>query len=328
MNLPPPLEYNFLPSIEVVKKEIASLKKFIVALDISQTKLEELSYDINERELDIYLTVKKGFFRPTDLKMKESGFKFDLIIIIGCQELEALGQIYDNHPDFFYQTPIINLDYQSQNDHYGQINFIELNKTAVAEITYHVFKSLNENFLDEKIATCLLTGLIIATNSFKNIRLTPDCLNDASELISLGAEKEKIITNLYRTKTINTLNLWGKVLSRLKAEENNKLIWSFIKKEDLLNTTIKDNDFISIINELLSYTQKTDLLLLFAENSNETKIYLYNNNLNLNLLPLIRQFNGVGDKNLIIFSRPQNLDNCLQEFLTIVKEFLTNNLNK
>jgi len=327
-NFSPPTELNFLPAIENIKKEASHLKKFIISLDISQTELEELSYDISNKELEIYLTAKKGFFRPADVKMKDSGYKFDLIIVLGSQELESLGALYDNHPDFFYQTTIINLDYQSQNDHFGQINLIELNKTAVAEITYYLFKSFNQALINEKIATCLLTGLISATNSFKSLRLTPECLNTASELISLGADKEKIITNLYRTKTINTLNLWGRVLSRLKAEENNKLIWSFINKEDLAGTAIKDNDFISIINELLSYTQKADLLLLFVENSNETKIYLYNNNLNLNLLPLIRQFNGVGDKNLIIFSQPQNLDNCLQEFLTMVKEFLVNNLNK
>lgn len=313
-------EFNFLPDIEAIKNQLDHLKKITISLDISQSEIEELSYGIIDKELLLYLTPKKGVIRPEDLKFKDCNFRFDLIITLGCQELESLGKIYDHHPDFFYQTTIINIDFSSQNERYGQINLIDLNKVALSEIIYELLKKLNEDFIDEKIATCLLTGITAATNSFKSLRLTPECLTTASQLIALGADKEKIITNLYRNKKIITLNLWGKILTNLKAED--KIIWSTVSLGDWQNQNFQNSDFINVINELLTTAQQADILILFVEQSAGTKIYLYNNNLNYNLTPLIRRFNGEGDKRLTIFRRVDKLEICRQEFLTAVKEFL------
>ena len=324
-NYQPLLDYNFLSGDELIKKELTHLKKLTLSLDVSQSDLEELSYDIVDKELLIYLTPKKGVLRQEDLKFKDNNYRFDLIITLGCQDLNSLGKVYDDHPDFFYKTTIINVDYASQNERFGQINLIDLNKIALAEITYELFKKLNESLIDDKIATALLTGLTAATNSFKSLRLTPESLINASQLIALGADKEKIITNLYRNKNITTLNLWGKILTNLKEQE--KIIWSSVTLADQKNHSPEDNDFINVINELLTTARQADILIIFVEEASGTKVYLYNNNLNYNLTPLVSRFNAQGDKKLIIFKHPANLENCQTEFLKELREFLTN-INK
>jgi nanoRNase/pAp phosphatase (c-di-AMP/oligoRNAs hydrolase) len=318
-----PAELKFLSNIDSVKKELNHLKKYIISLDISQTELEELSYEIVDKELQIYLSPKSGKIQTKDLSLKDENYRFDLIIVVGCQELESLGKIYDNHPDFFYKTSIINIDCQSQNDRFGQINYIDLNKTSVAEITYNLFNNFNQNLIDEKITTCLLTGLIVATNGFKSFHLTPECLITASKLITRGADKEKIVTNLYRNKSIKTLKLWGKILTRLKSEKDNRIIWSRVNTADYEGLKFQDNDFVNILNELLSTARQADILILFAEQKETTKIFLYNNNLNLNLMPLVRQFNGQGDKRLIIFNINKDIDSRLEEFLLEIKKYLS-----
>lgn len=318
-----PVELNFLPEISLIKNNVDHLKKYTVTLDLAQAELEELSYEVTDKELQIFLTPKRGMFRPEDLKLKDKGFKYNLIVLLGCEDYESIGKIFENHPDFFYQTPVINIDYQSQNERQGQINIIELTKTSVAEISYRLFKLFNHSLIDENIATCLLTGLISATNSFKNSNLTPDCLTTASDLIAQGANKEKIITNLYRNKTINTLNLWGKVLSKLKAEKDQKIIWSQLSKADLNGLTADDNVFINIINELLTSAQNADILVIFVEKAEGLTIYLYNNNLNINLLPITRKLNGQGDKKFVIFHLPETGDTAIENFLNQLKETIT-----
>lgn len=67
---------------------------------------------------------------------------------------------------------------------------------AVAEILYDIISTIPENKIDEDMATCLLTGLITATKSFKTPNITPHTLNIASELITLGGCCEEIINSL------------------------------------------------------------------------------------------------------------------------------------
>jgi nanoRNase/pAp phosphatase (c-di-AMP/oligoRNAs hydrolase) len=318
-----PAELNFLSETSIVKKELTHLKKSVITLDITQTGLEELSYDLVDKELKIFITPKRGELRLDDLKIDSASYRFDLIIVLGCSELESLEKIYNDHPNFYFKTPIINLDHQGQNDRFGQINLVELNKTSLAEITFQLFSDLNQILIDEKIATCLLTGLIVATGGFKNPRLTPESLNAASSLITLGANKEQIITNLYRNKSIITINLWGKILSRVKAEENNKVIWSQISRNDLPAVDLPDNTFISILEELLSSVQQAEIVFLFVEEAAGVKIFLYNRNQNINLLPFIGQFNGQGDKKQIIFRLTEPMDAAIDKFLSSLKIFLS-----
>src|SRR3989338_7068710 len=63
-----PEQYRFLPGADQVKASVKKLKKFIINLDISQTGIEDLSYDIKDNNLRIHLTPRQGVFTPEDLK--------------------------------------------------------------------------------------------------------------------------------------------------------------------------------------------------------------------------------------------------------------------
>jgi len=91
-----PAGYIFLPQIKNIKKEIANLRKFIISLDISRTKVDEISYETKENRLDFIVSPKDGFFEENDISTKSSGFKYDLIVTLGTTDLEALGKIYDH----------------------------------------------------------------------------------------------------------------------------------------------------------------------------------------------------------------------------------------
>ena len=104
--------------------------------------------------------------------------------------------------DFFYQTPIINIDHQTHNENYGQINLIELKALAVVEIIFSLINKWDKNLIDEDTATCLLTGLYDKTWGFKSSQTTPQTLNTADQLINLGARQNKIVYNLYQANLV------------------------------------------------------------------------------------------------------------------------------
>jgi len=314
-----PESYSFLPGINEVKSEVTKLKKFIINLDISQTGIDELSYDLEGSNLSIYLTPKQGVFTPDDLKFKTSEFAFDLIIIVGTTDLESLGKLYEYHRDFFYQVPVINIDNNPANDEYGHINAIDVTSTSSSEIIFNQINTWPEKIMDENIATYLLTGMISATKSFKTSNVTPKTLQIASELINAGAKRQEIITHLFQTKTINTLKLWGKILSRLQYDQDSKVIWSKLNPNDFTESNTSEKDVSGVIDDLISTSPLAEIVILFYQTDiNVTKV-LARSLGNSSIQSLTRSFSPTGDKNEAKFSLNKTLDLAEKEVINIIK---------
>ncbi|MCK4554422.1 DHH family phosphoesterase, partial [Candidatus Parcubacteria bacterium] len=214
--------FSFLPSFNEIKDTVENLRKFIISLDIANTKVNQIKYKMEDNTLNFIISPHDGFFTHEDISSRASGFKYDLIIALDTPDLESLGKIYDNDTEFFYKTPIINIDHHSNNEEFGQINHIQLTAVATTEILFSLFDSYSRDLIDENIATCLLAGMISKTRSFKTPNITPNALLSASQLISLGARREEIVNQFYRSRSLNVLKLWGRVLARLSSSMDNK----------------------------------------------------------------------------------------------------------
>lgn len=263
----PTKNLGFLNGLKDIKSEMEHLQKLIIKVDVSQTKIETLSYDIKDNWLSIYLTPKSGLLTKEDLRTAQSAYKYDLIITLDTPELDTLGKMFLNNSDLFYRVDIINIDCHAANERYGQINYVDLNATSVSEIVYRLTKQLWETQLDENTATALLTGMIAATHSFKTTNVTPLTLQSASELINHGANREKIIQNLYRTRSLSTLKLWGITLSKLKIDQNKHFAWSTITKDEFASCNASEEDLRDIIGELIGNSPEIDLTMLIYEHS-------------------------------------------------------------
>lgn len=295
-----PKNLQFLNGVEEIKSELTHLQKFIIKVDVSQTKIETISYDIKDNWLSIYLTPKKGNYTKDNLRTSQSSFKYDLIIVLGTPDLSALNGIFLNNTDLFYNTPIINIDCNAGNEHFGQINIIDINATSVSEIIFDLIKNLGEAYIDTNIATTILTGIISATQSFKTNNVTPHTLQIAGQLINHGAEREKIIQNLYRTKSIGTLKLWGVALSRIKNDTTKKFAWTTILRDHFLTCNATEEDLNGLASELLQNSPEIDLSLILFEGQEKEKSVIKGilfSKKHLNCRAILRTFEPKGDKN-------------------------------
>jgi len=256
--------YSFLPNFSLIKPSLENLRKFIISLDISNAKVSQIEYQVDNAKLDFIISPKDGFFKNEDISSRSSGFKYDLVISLATPDLESLGSIYDSDTAFFFETTIINIDHQAANDNYGQINLINVNAVATSEILYSLFEQ-NNTKLDGDIATCLLTGLITATKSFKTANITPRTLNIASELINHEGRREEIINALYRSRQLNVLKLWGLVLTNLQSTLDNKIIWSLITALDFSTTETRPENLTDIIEELIVNMPQAQVIILSYE---------------------------------------------------------------
>lgn len=296
--------FNFLPAYNNIDHSLDNLRKFIVSLDITNAKVGQIKYKIEDNALNFIISPKEGFFTNDDVKTRSGEFKYDLIIVLDTPDLEALGKIYDNDTEFFYQVPIINIDHHSNNEGFGQIDAVELTAIATSEILFNIFSNYSRDLIDEDIATCLLAGIISKTRSFKTQNITPQALSVSSQLISMGARREDIVNQLYRSRSLNVLKLWGRVLARLASDLNNKLVWSVLTQVDFDKTGTTENDLSEVIDELIiNIPQAKTVLLIYDTKSTDEKeekmttaqIYSIRN---INSLDLVKRWEPVGTKNL------------------------------
>lgn len=320
--------FSFLPGFESIAGSLDNLRKFIISLDITDTNVSQIKYKKEENKLNFIISPKDGFFTEEDISAHSSGFKYDLIITAGSPDLESLGKIYDNDTEFFYQIPIINIDHHSDNEEFGQINLVELTAVSTTEILFSLFDSYSRDYIDEDIATCLLAGMIAETKSFKTPNITPKSLTTASQLVSMGGRREEIVNQLYRSRSLNVLKLWGRVLARLTSKLDNKLIWSTLNCADFDKTDSCEKDLIDVIDELIINIPQAKVIALIYEKNGQpektqTNVLLYSIK-NIDSLELLREYSPSGTKNLAKIEIKKTLSETEESIVNLIE----NKLNK
>ena len=262
---PAPKAISFLPTVCPVKGDLPNIRKLTIHVDAKDTKIDELSYDVQDGELQIHLLPKTGAWTPEQVRVSTDGYKYDLIIAIGVRELENFGDLFKRYADFFFETPIVNMDHHPSNEHFGQLNVVDMNAVSCSEVCHDLFKQLDESLIDTQVATLLLTGMIFKTKSFRASNVSPKTLKVAGELIARGAEREQIVKHLYKTRTVETLRLWGRALARLKSDPEHGLVWTLLTREDFVNAGTDETALENVIDELISTSPDSQVALVIYE---------------------------------------------------------------
>jgi phosphoesterase RecJ-like protein len=132
-------------------------------------------------------------------------------------------------------------------------------------VCHDLIEAIEPGLMDEEISTAFLTGMIAKTKSFKTKNVTPKTLQTASKLIARGAKREHIIQNLYRTRSVSTLRLWGRALARLKTDEQAHLVWTMLSAQDFMHAGAEEHDLPDVIDELLSSSPNARVTVLLFE---------------------------------------------------------------
>lgn len=259
--------FSFLPNFGKLKNNLKNNKNFVITLDTSKTKIGQFSYDFDNdgNKLNIYITPKEGEYDSKHITTKKEGLKYDLVVCLGSVDLDSIGIVYEQNTELFYETPIINIDNQPSNELFGEVNLVDLKASSTAEILYPFLEFIDKNNIDDKVATCILSSIIASTNSFQASNTTPQAFNLASELISLGADQQKIIQSLYKNKSLDSLKLWGRALARVKFDDDYKIAWTLITSDDFKKTNSSEKELEGIENELTTSIADAEIIIILYE---------------------------------------------------------------
>lgn len=196
---------------------------------------------------------------------------YDLLVLSDCASAERVGAVATRHPEMFRSLPRIVIDHHASNDGAGDADWIDPAAAATCELValLAVRLGIALDADDGALATTLMAGVVMDTATFAHPNATPRTLAVAAALVEAGAPLSDISRRLYRTKPDTQLRLFGRVLDRLQATADRRVIWSTLRLADLTETGAIPAHSEGII-DLLAQSETAEVAMLLKEQPDGT----------------------------------------------------------
>jgi hypothetical protein len=232
-------------------------KKATIFIKTKPQGFSELSYEKTEEGLKIHLdnlsekiSSENISLFSQDLFGEKGEEDPDLIVTLGAQSIESLGDKIKQKEELFNKVPVLNIDNNALNERFGEVNYLDIKKCSISSIVTEIAKSLGEEVVDKKISHFLLAGITWASENFRNSRTRPETFKQASFLIESGADHQEIIKNFYKTKTVSQIKLLGEVLKKIKLEGEKNLNYVGLSTDDFKKSGSTPKDLGEVLQEL------------------------------------------------------------------------------
>jgi len=193
-------------------------KNFVISIPNTVAQISQIYYEKNNDALKIHLSLEGGNIKKDNIAFYFSEKKPDLIITIGVKDYSKELSDKLNSFGFLLDSPVMNIDTlaslnadnEQNNKKFGKINIIGEN--SLSEIIFNLIENIHPvkstsqseavsseagqfNGVNKQSATCLLAGLVIYTENFRN-KLTAGIFQITSDLMKKGADLENITNNI------------------------------------------------------------------------------------------------------------------------------------
>jgi bifunctional oligoribonuclease and PAP phosphatase NrnA len=164
---------------------------------------------------------------------------YDAVILLECDSIERTR--LDGLDDRF----LINIDHHTSGRPFGDLNWIDTNASAVAEMVYRLAGAARVRITPE-MATCLYTAVLTDTGSFCYEGTDAYTFDLAGDLVRRGANPALIAQDVYFSNPRSKMLLLGAALSNLRCE--GRLCWLWVTQKDMARTEAAEEDCEGIVN--------------------------------------------------------------------------------
>jgi nanoRNase/pAp phosphatase (c-di-AMP/oligoRNAs hydrolase) len=164
---PAPMTVNFnrLYAVDKITQEIGN-KNLVISFPCSEDSLEKVSYNIDNQTFSLIIERKDEFppISKKDVVYNYTGVKSDLVLIVGVNRIEDLGQLYRDEMSFFADAQVVNINSSPAAIVYGKLNIVDSQASSNAELVAQLLKD-TQLPVDQDTATNLVAGIEAGTNN-------------------------------------------------------------------------------------------------------------------------------------------------------------------
>lgn len=218
-------------------------------------------------------TVNKGAENVPPLQIIPAVPAFDRIITLGAEDLAEVAPLFGESHHLLTQTPIATITWRPSSEAFGRWNVVYEQATTLSEAVASLLRETSPESVRDHVATCLLAGIIAKTKHFRSELVTPGMLNMSADLVAAGADRLKIIEELYRTRSVDSLKLWGAACARLQ-EIVPGVLFSELTEDDFLRTHTSSDALPDIAQEVLQSSDATQEIVFFSQEKGTLHAYI------------------------------------------------------
>lgn len=169
---------------------------------------------------------------------------FNLGIVLDCSTRERIGQLTDLTTKCQH---LVCLDHHIINSGYADINYIEHTASSCCQIVYYFLKKFNQP-ITKPIGEAILVGVLTDTSGFANSNVDTRTFALTTDLVNQGIDFYQIYGQVLRFKTKTQFILQQIATSRLEFYESEKIAFTYLTKEDLINNRAEVGDHEGIVD--------------------------------------------------------------------------------
>ena len=219
-------------------------------------------------------------------------------------------------------APFIMIDHHQKPDDYAIYTYSNTKFGSTCEMIYNFITFLgHKNLIDQTIATCLYTGIVTDSGSFRFPTTTSETHRVAAGLLDVGVQNGDIHNSLFDNNSYHRLQLLGRALQNMKVLPEFKTSYITLTQEELDEFHYVKGDTEGIVNYGLSING-IDFTVLFIENKEEGIVKIsFRSQGNFDVNQFARQyFNGGGHITAAGGKSNKSIDDTIKDYETILSQ--------
>ncbi|WP_300978974.1 bifunctional oligoribonuclease/PAP phosphatase NrnA [Flavobacterium sp.] len=166
-------------------------------------------------------------------------------------------------------VPFIMIDHHQKPDDYAAVMYSDTQFGSTCEMIYNFITYLGQkSSIDKTIATCIYTGILTDSGSFRFPKTTGNTHRIVADLIDLGVENTVIPTLLFDNSSYNRLQLLGRALQNMQLIPEKQTSYITLTQAELNEFHFVKGDTEGIVNYGLSI-KGIVFSAIFIENQEE-----------------------------------------------------------
>lgn len=218
--------------------------------------------------------------------------------------------------------PFVMIDHHQSPEDYAFFTYSDTSIGSTCQMVYHFIEALNlKELMDKTIATCLYTGIVTDSGSFRYSSTTSETHRVAASLIDLGVNNAQVHNQLFDNSSHSRLQLLGKALQNLKILPDYQTSYITLTQEELDTFQYQKGETEGIVNYGLSI-KNVIFTAIFIENKQEGIIKIsFRSQDSFDVNQFARKyFKGGGHINAAGGKSNESLSQTVDRFLKIISE--------
>jgi len=197
-----------------------------------------------EKEIVVY---ENDLKRATEILERS-----EIIFTLDFNALHRLGDLMGGFMETLSPVYVM-IDHHQQPDDFAQFTFVDPAICSTSQMVYQFMETMEDlNLLDEPMATCLYTGILTDTGSFRFPATDSTTHRIVADLLDHGAKNAEIYNKIHDVNTYERLQLLSRALHNLVVLKPLKTAYISLSQNELNRFNYQRGDTEGFVNYALS----------------------------------------------------------------------------